>query len=84
MQPEQRITEHRCGQLHVILKKSLSRPREVRRRTPGLLCFPLALHLSTHPVGLHVVQPEGLPRALIHHVELVSVSHTDEIVTLLG
>lgn len=42
------------------------------------------LRLSTHPAGLHVVQPEGLARALVHHVELVSVSHADEIVTLFG
>lgn len=41
------------------------------------------LRLSTHLAGLHVVQPEGLARALVHHIELVSVSHADEIVTLL-
>lgn len=50
--------------------------------TPSLLGSHLPPYLSTDPVGFHMVQPEGLPRALIHHVELVPVSHADEVVTL--
>lgn len=46
-------------------------------------CLPALPLTTTYPASLHMVQPEGLPRALIHYIELVPIGHTDEVVALL-